>query len=231
MLIIIDSKSPEESKQKLKKYGDLIEFSTSNITYYAISGHPDVFLCKANNQLIVAPNTPEKFQQLLLSKGINFIKGVEGVGKKYPSSAIYNALVTETHLIHNIQITDKAIIEQTSTLKAISVKQGYTKCNLLALGNNTFITSDIGIFITLKKLDFNVLYVIPENLILPGFTNGFFGGTCGISDNILFINGNLDFYPEGRKVRKFLKGLKYKIVELYKGPLFDGGSILFLESK
>ncbi len=228
MLIIIDSKSPEQSKEKLKKYGDLIEFYSSNITYKAISGHPDVFFCQTNNILIIAPNTPEKFQQLLLSKGINFIKGESCVGKKYPESAIYNALITDNFLIHNTQITDKVIFENTKELKIIPVKQGYTKCNLLALDNNTFITSDIGIFITLKKNDFNVLYVIPENLILQGFTNGFFGGTCGIVDKTVFINGNLDFFPDGRKVRKFLKGLKYKIVELYNGPLIDGGSILFI---
>ncbi len=99
---------------------------------------------------------------------------------------------------------------------------------MLALENETFVTSDIGIFYSLKKQDLKVLYVIPENIILHGFSSGFFGGACGIMNDVLFINGNLDFYPDGRKVRKFLKGLKYKVVELYNGPLFDGGSILFI---
>jgi hypothetical protein len=228
MLIIIDAKSPEQSKNKLRKFGELIEFSSANITYNAVSGHPDVFFCKTNNKLIIAPNTPERFIQLLSSKGVDFIPGEKGIGRKYPESAIYNAVVTDDLLIHNIQITDKVILENTKEIKTVSVKQGYTKCNLLALGNNTFITSDIGIFLTLKKTDLNVLYVIPENIILQGFTSGFFGGSSGIIEKEVFINGNLDFYPDGRKVRKFLKGLKYKIVELYNGPLFDGGSMLFI---
>ena len=228
MLIIIDYRSPKESKEKLKKIGDVVEFSSSHITYNAISGHPDVFFCKTNDNLIIAPNTPEKYQQLLASKGIPFAKGIRCVGNKYPDSAIYNAVVTESHLIHNLQITDKTIIENTKQLKTLSVNQGYTKCNLLALGNETYITSDIGIFIALKKLDYKVLCINPENIILQGYSNGFFGGTCGIIDDTIFINGNLDYFPDGRKVRKFIKGQKYKIVELYNGPLFDGGSILFL---
>ncbi len=121
MLIIIDSKSPEPSKKKLKKYGDLLEFSTSYITYDSISGHPDVFFCKMNDKLIIAPNTPEKVIEYLGLKGIDFAKGEKGVGRKYPDSAIYNAVVTEKNLIHNIQITDKSIIESSGNLKAISV--------------------------------------------------------------------------------------------------------------
>jgi len=228
MLIIIDYRSPKEAKENLKKYGDVVEFSTSHITYNAISAHPDIFFCKTNNNLIIAPNTPDKYQQLLLSKGIPYTLGIRCVGKKYPDSAIYNAVITGSYLIHNIQITDKIILENTKQLKTISVNQGYTKCNLLAIGNQSFITSDIGIFIALKKLDYKVLCVNPENIILQGYNNGFIGGTCGIIDDTLFINGNLDYFPDGRKVRKFIKGQKFKIVELYKGPLFDGGSILFL---
>jgi len=228
MLIIIDSKSPKQSKDKLKNYGDLIEFSSSYLTYKAISGHPDIFFCKINNNLIVAPNTPEKYRQSLMTKGISFILGAKSVGKIYPESAIYNAVINKNQLIHNLQITDKVILECTKQLKSISVKQGYTKCNLLSLGNDAFITSDIGIFTILKKNDLNVLYVIPEKIILQGYTSGFFGGACGMMDNIVFINGNLDYYPDGRKVRKFIKGQKYKIVELYNGPLFDGGGILLL---
>jgi len=228
MLIIIDSKSPEPSKKKLRKYGDILEFSSSGITYESISGHPDIFLCKVNDTLIASPNIPESYKIKIASSGIKMKTGSKGVGMKYPDSAVYNAVVDENLIIHNQIYTDQAIRDATEHMLKISVNQGYTRCNLLALGNNTFITSDIGIYYALKKHDLLVLYVIPENIILPGFNSGFFGGACGIFDDRVIINGNLDYYPDGKKVRIFLKKLKLKTVELYKGPLFDGGSILIL---
>jgi len=55
MLIIIDYRSPKESKEKLKKIGDVVEFSSSHVTYNAISGHPDVFSVKQMITLLLRP--------------------------------------------------------------------------------------------------------------------------------------------------------------------------------
>lgn len=71
------------------------------------------------------------------------------------------------------------------------------------------------------------MYVNPEGIQLPGFDHGFVGGAAGIYKDQVFFIGNLDYFSEGEKFRHFLSG--YEIIELYDGPLFDGGSILFLE--
>ena len=60
--------------------------------------------------------------------------------------------------------------------------------------------------------------------------HGFFGGACGVHENKVFILGHLDKFKDGDKVRNYLKDLDYKIIELFDGQLFDGGSILFLYS-
>jgi hypothetical protein len=100
---------------------------------------------------------------------------------------------------------------------------------MLVLSDNHYITSDRGIEKVLKKHGFSVLYINPAEIILPGMKNGFFGGCCGIFGNTVFIIGNLDFYKEGKIVRKFIKELGYKIVELYDGPLFDGGGLFIID--
>ncbi len=110
----------------------------------------------------------------------------------------------------------------------IHLNQGYSRCNLLPLKNNHFITSDEGIKRVLQNYNLNVLQVSPEDIQLPGFKHGFFGGTCGVLGNSIFILGSLKNYKDGGKVETYLHSLNYEIIELFDGPLYDGGSILFL---
>ena len=71
MLIIIDNKLPEAAKKTLSAFGEIIEFSTSEITYEAISGHPDVFFCKTDKTLVVAPNLPQQYKSILKKNNIS----------------------------------------------------------------------------------------------------------------------------------------------------------------
>ena len=235
MLIIIDKRLPIKVRQFLAKYGELIEFATSGITYEAISGHPDIFFCQTTAGLIVAPNTPGKYLSKLIAKKIPFTFGRLPVGNSYPESARYNAVVTDKYLIHNQAITDPSISALTTasdnltfTLSALTLNQGYTRCNLIALGESNFITSDKGIEKALQAKCLEVQFVSPVGILLPGYENGFFGGCCGIWDDKLFITGNLDHYSEGERVREIAAGSGMEIIELYDGPLFDGGGIFFI---
>ncbi len=228
MVIIVNKHAPEQVIKTLSKFGELVLFETHNITYLQISNHPDIFFCTGNNQLIAAPNTPEKFLSLLQKKGINAIIGNKPVGTAYPESAIYNAVVTNRFLIHNLSVTDPVVLKTFSHLEHINIPQGYGRCSLLPLKNNRFITSDRGIANVLKQKGMEVLYVNPHGIILPGFNNGFFGGTAGVLNNQVLLAGSLNHYNEGEKVRTFLEQGGYKIIELYNGPLLDTGSILFV---
>jgi len=228
MVIIVNKQVPEQAIKTLSKFGEPVLFETQNITYPQISNHPDIFFCIGNNQLIAAPNTPEKFLSLLKKNGVNTIIGGNPVGTAYPESATYNAVVTNRFLIHNLSITDPVVLKTFNHLEHINIPQGYGRCSLLPLTNNRFITSDRGIANALKQKGMDVLYVNPQGIILPGFNNGFFGGTAGVLNNQIFIAGSLNHYNEGEKVRAFLEQGGFEIIELYNDPLFDTGSILFV---
>ena len=239
MLIIIDSKIPDQAKDTLSAYGELIEFATGSITYNAVSGHPDIFFCMVRDRLVVAPNIPDEYLGVLKDNGINFVIGVKPVSGGYPGSAYYNAVVSEKFLIHRQDITDPVILELSNHLERISVRQGYCRCNLFSLDinvkgsvnvrakKNSFITSDRGIYKALENLG-NAFYVSPEDIILPEFRHGFFGGACGVYADRVFIIGSLNFIKAGDDIRYFLNNQGYEIIELYNGPLYDGGSILFV---
>lgn len=227
MFIIADKKIPLEAKARLSKMGDILFIQTTGITYPAISGHPDIYFCKTEKSLIVAPNTPAKIILELNDQKISLLKGKNNVCSKYPQSAHYNALVTDKYLIHNLKHTDPILLESCAHLEKLDVKQAYTRCNVIALNNDRFITSDRGIEKTLRHKGSEVLFVNPKGILLPGFEHGFFGGCCGIFENKIFFIGSLNHFHEGEKVRKFL--IDYEIIELYDGPLFDGGSLIFIE--
>lgn len=227
-LIIIDKKIPKEAKQKLATFGELLELETSGITYEAISGHPDIFFSQVNMDVVVAPNLPQKFKNALKKHGISSYTGEQCVGIKYPETAIYNVVSTSRFLFHNLKFSDEVVKDLAFGLDKIHVEQAYTRCNLIALNNESFIVSDLGIEKQLKELNLEVFYVDPSGILLSGFKNGFIGGCAGYYENQLLLIGNLDHYPAGLALRKKLKEWDIELVELYDGPLFDGGSILFL---
>lgn len=228
MMIIVDQKISKEVKEKLSAYGDLLELKTDGITYPAISGHPDIFICQSADKLIVAPNLPEEYLVKLKNSSANIIIGEIPVGKEYPATSRYNAVATPNYLIHNFRHTDFMITRNLDELHPVHVDQGYCRCNLLPLKDDHFITSDKGIYKVLKGLHLNILFVSPDDILLEGLPHGFFGGCCGVWEDKVFVNGSLGFYKDGDMVRDFLVQLGYEIVELHDGPLMDCGCILFV---
>lgn len=227
-LILCDKRLPTPAKIRLAEFGEVIGIIGKNITSPAISGHPDVFCCPVGETLVISPALPSEYTEIFNVNAIKWVYGVQPNGIAYPDSAIYNAVVTDHLLIHNLTITDPKILELAGTRKQIHVNQGYTRCNLRPLPGEKFITSDKGILTILTKEGFEVLYVNPEGILLEGFPNGFIGGVCGVFENTVFFAGSLTFFNEGQKIKDFLSLYSLNIIELYDGPLFDGGSIIFI---
>ncbi len=228
MFILADNRIPAQAKEKLSGYGEIIPFSTDGITYEAISGHPDIFFCQVNDQLIVAPNLPDQYKDHLTKNSISFIEGELPVENKYPGTSRYNIVATEKYLIHNFRYTDSVVTNTGDDLDLIHSGQGYTRCNLLPLKNDHFITSDQGIHRVLNGYKLDNFYVEPNEILLPGMKHGFFGGACGIFKDNVFIIGSLSNIKNGNALKKYINKLNYQIVELYDGPLYDGGSIFFI---
>jgi hypothetical protein len=229
MYVIVNEAAPEKAIKTLAKYADVIPFNLSGQAYPPVSGHPDIFFCRVNDAIVCAPNIPPSFLNRIENLQTKPITGKTFVGNAYPETAYYNAVVTEHLLIHHLNLTDPEILNLAAGREQIHVNQGYCRCNLLPLRDNHFIASDHGIYQALAHQGFKILFVNPGDILLPGFKNGFFGGTCGVVDDIVFFMGSLKKFGDGGAVRNFLEVLNYRVVELYDGQLFDGGSLLFIE--
>ena len=149
------------------------------------------------------------------------------MGKNLNNSTQYNCIVTELLVIHKKEFTDSIIIQNTINKHFIPIPQAYTRCSLTALNDKNYITSDEGIRKTLLKNGFNVLHINPKQIILPGFKNGFYGGTNGVFENKLYQIGKIENPLERKTLNSFLKNNSIRLIELYDGALYDAGGIFF----
>ena len=217
--IIASSMMPAEAKETLSKMGSVTWLEPSDLAYPSISSHPDIFFfCKDERHcesVICAPDN--------------------SIGNKYPDTCRFNAVGVGNILIHNLKYTDKKILDLYRNLSTksvqINVNQGYTRCNLLALNETNYITSDLGVKRVLEEHNFNVFYVDPHQITLPGQKYGFFPGCCGLVDDNLVVCGSISRLKECKELRKFVRRNGVKIIELYNGELIDVGSIFFVRQK
>ena len=239
--IIADGRMPEEAKKNLKKLGDVLFLNPTDITYKSISAHPDIFFFQGKDGLVYAPNAPKRIVKELKKRKIKLTEGKKEVGRKYPDTVPYNAVGIGDTLIHNLKHTDPTILSLYEN--HIQVNQGYTRCNLVALNGNSFITSipDNRQQTTDNRLcpseshvetygRTSILYIDPKQIKLEGHDHGFFPGCCGVWKNNLIVCGSTKYLKEKEALDKFLKDNDFNLIELYDGELVDVGSIFSVRS-
>ncbi len=228
MIVIADNRMPVAAKKQLTELAKPLWLEPQSAVYESIAAHPDIFFCQTKTTLIAAPNIPEIWIKWLIKEQVSVGIGQNKLASAYPHTALYNAVATKYLLIHNLGITDQSILGQYLPEERIGVSQGYTRCNLLGLDENQFITSDRGIEKALLVRGKSVLFIDPKQLVLPGQQHGFFGGCCGIMQQKLVICGDFRKLKESSELEVFVNKSGYQIVTLGKGPLVDIGSLLFI---
>ena len=229
MFAIIDSRSSEEAINNLKEYvTGVYAFQSNGVTGNSISGHPDIFIYQDRNQLVVAPNAPVELFEFLGSHNIAYLMGGKDVGHELDNSVQYNCLSTSQFLFHKSGFTDPLILEINKDKEFISLPQAYTRCNLVHLCEDKYMTSDRGIENVLLKKGLSCFYFNPEEITIQDHNNGFIGGAVGILDKRIFFNGNVELHADGQKLKEYLLNLDFDIINLSDVSLYDGGCIFFV---
>ena len=229
MIVLYDARMPQQAAEALAYYATAVPLITHGVTDDILSGHPDVFCCNIEPVPVVAPNMPLPVVQQMQQCGIDFVFGKQNTGQGKYANAHYNAVVSENYILHHIASTDESILCRCDTHKRINVKQSLTRCTTIALKNNMFITSDGGVYKQLKQNCLNVMYVECRDILLPGVKYGCIGGCMGLCEDTLFVIGSMKYCAQGDKMMNFVSNMGYRIIELYDGPLYDGGSLCFMQ--
>ena len=235
-IAVIDPRMPVEAKLRLKQMGYYVaEAPLHPKLARPVQGHPDMMLFSRNKKVIYEPYLEKVGNRhacsLLKDNGYECIKG-EGIkSKKYPNDIIYDAASIGKFIIRY----DGKIEKHIENLKAkfIRVKQGYVKCSVMQVDDNSVITSDKGIYDKWCAGNRHACSLLVKlgYVKLPGHKTGFIGGASGVHKDRVFFIGSLKHHPDGELIREFIEQRGKKVVELYDGQLYDAGSILFFDCK
>ncbi len=174
----------------------------------AISCHPDIYMCSLGD--LVFHGNPAS------------------LAYDYPGHAIYNGCSTGKYFIHNLKITDSKLLQaaEGAGLTMVHVAQGYAKCSVIVVDENSIITADRGIQKAAKSAGLDVLLINPGQVFLDGYPYGFIGGASGKVEKTILFNGDLRDHSDFNEIKDFIesRGLSIKYFEGY--PLTDIGSII-----
>ncbi len=193
-----------------------------------VADHTDLSLF-VSESVFVAPNIYGSFVERL-DHEVKIICGTKALNREYPHNIAYNAVKLKNHFFHKLEYTESKILESI-ICDRIEVNQGYTRCSTMVLTESAVITEDAGLAQTYRNYGYDVLVIEKGHVVLPGFNYGFFGGTGGVIEDVLVLNGALEYHPDEVAIRDFVHGLGLRIIELHDGPLIDCGSILYLSTK
>ena len=230
MLAIANSIIPDEARQNLLQLANYVPFATAGITFEPLSGHIDVFAYNAPDTLVLAPNIPHAYIDIFDRNGVKYCFGNTVVGPDNDSVVAYNVASNSRVAVHNFKKTDIIVADIVRDLQHVECRQSFSRCSTLLLPDAA-ITSDKGIAANMQKAGIDTLYVSPNEIVLPGYRCGCFGGCCGLLQNKVVVCGSMDFHPQGNEIRNFIAKHQFQIVELAHSPLLDIGSIFFVETE
>lgn len=231
LLALIDKRITKDMKAKLNDLNiNIIESTPCIETYDAINCHPDITILKINdNNIIVSPNVYDYYSKKLCPLGFNIIKGNSLIKSKYPYNIAYNVAIFGKYAIHNLKYTDKKVLEflDKNNFTKINVKQGYCKCSICIVDENSIITSDEGIYKEVIKHDIDCLLIEKGHIDLFDLSYGFIGGCSGLisKDDLIFF-GDISKHPNYNEIKKFVESKNKNIISLSDEKLLDLGSLI-----
>lgn len=230
-LAIVDgriSSSLEKGLMDLKV--QLIKTKPHPSLYTAVSFHPDMFIHHLGGRTIVyAPCTSESTLSELEEHGFELIRGETELGSTYPGNISYNVARIGRYAFHNTKYTDKVLRDWLFKMdvELIHVNQGYAKCAISIVDENTLITMDKGIAKIAEKKGFDVLVIEEKEILLPGLDYGFIGGSSGLIErNKWVVAGNFDTLSSCFEIKSFLDAKDVEIISLSAHQVVDIGSLI-----
>ncbi len=197
---------------------------------YSMQKHTDLGICPVSkDSFVCAPETFLYYKDILSGYGFKVVQGNLCVQSHYPGDCAYNVGIVGKRCFLNKDITDRILINllEKNGYSLIHVKQGYSKCSICPIDENTIITGDASISKEAEKTGIEVIKCTNESIILEGFSSGFIGGCMCMQDKkTLLVNGELNHYKDGLYLSKKLGEKGISALSLKKGELVDIGSII-----
>lgn len=213
--VYVSARAPQYLTDWLQSAGwAVIPVHSTDRVYPQVSAHPDIYMCRMG----MFPGAPVLFAR------------PGDLGYTYPRNIAYNAVCLDRYLIHRLDCTAEPVRQcaEKMGLRAVHVRQGYTKCSVVTVDGRSVITADAGIAKALLRCcpDVDVLRISEGYVRLDGFPCGFLGGASGrVGDAVVFC-GDITTHPDHERIVQFIRVRGLKVVHFPGHPLTDIGSMI-----
>ncbi len=190
-----------------------------------LSGHCDLMAAHLGRKTVVTSeflNNSHIFDNLCVEQ----LTIQNPTDKLYPMDAGLNFCIVGDKLIYNPKTACESAVSLLKCEK-IPCKQGYTKCSICVVDENSIITADSKIAQSAAAHGIDALLVGKKLIALDGFDYGFIGGASfKIGKNKLAFTGNINNVTERERIESFLNKRGIEAVYLTSNGLFDIGSAI-----
>lgn len=190
-----------------------------------LSGHCDLMAAHLGGKTVVTSELL-KNSHIFDNLGIEQLTIPNPMDKLYPMDAGLNFCIVGDKLIYNPKTACESAVSLLKCEK-IPCKQGYTKCSICIVNENSIITADSKIAQSAAAQGIDALLVDKRLSALDGFDYGFIGGASfKIGKNKLAFTGNINNVTERERIESFLNKRGIEAVYLTSNGLFDIGSAI-----
>lgn len=197
--VISDLEKSGINALRVKPCGDILP---------SVSSHADMlFHHIGNNKLFYYKSSDVKLYNKLKGLGFELTSIRNKLSRKYPLDVPLNSAIIGNYLFCRKDSTAKELMNFYSDkgVHIINIKQGYSKCSICVVDENSIITSDSGIAAAAEKCGMDVLKIRVGYIALKGCGYGFIGGCCGkLSKDIIAFCGDVTKHPDFPAMYNFI---------------------------
>ncbi|MBO5858975.1 MAG: hypothetical protein J6R20_04290 [Clostridia bacterium] len=222
------SNSAGESIKKLNSNGIKTFIIPDNpLLPYPVRSHADLQILHMGNNDIFCQNEHLCIGETVSEFNMHLIR--EAAGNKYPDDVRLNCTIIGNKIICNEKTISRDILEfaYINDYIIINVNQGYSRCSICVIDENTIITDDKSIFAAAGNFLNDAELISKGSIVLNGYNYGFIGGCSGkLSKNEIGFNGMIETHKDYKKIIDILNRNKIICTELCSAPLTDIGGII-----
>lgn len=189
-----------------------------------LSGHADLSAVQIGKSVILSEYL-RPCEQIHILTAIEYVPDPQHA--VYPYDAGLNFCIVGDKLFYNPKTANAKLVEKCECKQLIPVKQGYTKCSICVVDENSIITSDKRIAEAAESAGMDALYLSEPFVKLDGFDYGFIGGAIfKISETDLVFTGKIVDTIIESKIESFLSKRNINPIYLTDSQIFDIGSAI-----
>lgn len=198
----------------------------------SVNSHSDIrMLHIETNKLFCFKEETDKYRQLA---NFTVFSINETMGLKYPDDVRLNCAVIGKNIICNTKTISKEILKYADEngFNIINCNQGYSKCSICIIDDNSIITDDPSIYKSAQFFLNDILFISKGSIGLKGADYGFIGGCTGkLGKNKIAINGRIESHNDHNEIIDFLEQHQMECIELTNNKLEDIGGIIPLAER